>query len=91
MVTVPLDGFDHWSVNGWPAVTAKVDAPSGTLMAFCCADTTAAQRAATAANVKRILMRCSVQGERMVVKGSVQRRQGQEKDSDNDFGDDVVL
>ena len=73
MVTVPLDGFVHSSVNDWPAVTSKVDAPAGTLMAFCCADTTAAQRAATAANEKRMLMRCNVQRKQVVFNRFPQR------------------
>lgn len=56
MVTVPLEGLLHSSVKGSPAVTSKVDWPSGTRMAlFFCAATTAAQRAATTVARKRML------------------------------------
>jgi hypothetical protein len=56
MVTVLLEGFVHTRVRGWPAVTSNVPAPAGMLIAlFCCADATAAHRAATKAYAKRIL------------------------------------
>ena len=69
MVTVPLDGFVHWIVKGWPAVTSNVAAPAGILMALFCADTRAAQRAATAANAKRMLTRCDEQEGPVVIDG----------------------
>lgn len=54
MVTVPDEGLVHWMVKGWPAVTSKVAAPAGMLMALFCADTRAAQIAATTEYVKRM-------------------------------------
>jgi len=63
MVTVPDEGFVHVIVRGCPAVTSRVPAPSGILMALFCADATAAQMAATTVYAKRMLEDARESGE----------------------------